>query len=211
MCSLLEEHLTCIFSHGVQSLLGISSKIVIVTISVPIPGKRRNCSISTHSNKGKYYQYVEKNYASEIRLANHRQPCKQCGLTPSFPNREMSSSEDSNDDNLDMDWSDVSESDRRNYRDCSFSDDEEEFDCGDLSNQRNQLTEEDPFVSPGLPLKLSESVLLILTLAVAHNLNGSCLSDVIALINLHCIPGPLNKCVSSLSALKKYFADYDAP
>ena len=64
---------------------------------------------------------------------------------------------------------------------------------------------------PGSQLKLSASVLLILTLAVAHNLNGSCLSDVISLINLHCIPGMQSKCVRSLTAFKKYFVDLQLP
>ena len=45
-----EEQLACTFSHGVQFLLGIATEIVIVTISVPIPRKGRNRSISTHSN-----------------------------------------------------------------------------------------------------------------------------------------------------------------
>ena len=124
---------------------------------------------------------------------------------PSSPHhQEMSSPEDNSDDILDMNWSDVCEDDGISYRE-SYSGDEEKSVCGDISPPTEMS--KDPFVYPGSPFKLSESVLLILTLAVAHNLNGSCLSDVIALINLHCIPGPLNKCVSSLNALKKYFAD----
>ncbi|CAH3182877.1 unnamed protein product [Porites lobata] len=108
------------------------------------------------------------------------------------------------------DLGDISEDDR-----SSTSSDDDQF-CarGDSYNHiRSKSTdEEDPvYVYPGSPLLLSESILLILTLAVAHNLNGSCLSDVISLINLHCIPGPLNKCVNSLSELKRYFADFELP
>ncbi|CAH3170337.1 unnamed protein product [Porites lobata] len=121
-----------------------------------------------------------------------------------------STHDDDSVEKLDAIWSDISEDDR-----SSTSSDDDQF-CarGDSYNHiRSKSTdEEDPvYVYPGSPLLLSESILLILTLAVAHNLNGSCLSDVISLINLHCIPGPLNKCVNSLSELKRYFADFELP
>lgn len=125
--------------------------------------------------------------------------------------QELYSPDNNSDDCLEMNWSDVSEGDGSSYGD-SFSDEEpENAVCGDNSIQTNESTDKDPYVYPGSQLKLSESVLLILTLAVTHNLNGSCLSDVISLINLHCIPGPLNKCVPSLNALKKYFVDFQLP
>lgn len=109
---------------------------------------------------------------------------------PSSPEHQgMSSPEDNSDDILDMNWSGVSEGDGRSYRE-SFSDDEEKSVGGDISNQTEIF--KDPFVYPGSLLKLSESVLLILTLVVARNLNGNCLLGVIASINLHCIPGLLN-------------------
>ena len=112
-------------------------------------------------------------------------------------------------DRLDAICSDISEDDRF---DESSSDDDQFCARGDSYFQRNESTDEDPvYVYPGSPLLLSESILLILTLAIAHNLNGSCLSDVISLINLHCIPGPLNKCVNSLNELKRYFADLELP
>ncbi|PFX23185.1 hypothetical protein AWC38_SpisGene12255 [Stylophora pistillata] len=122
----------------------------------------------------------------------------------------MSLPEDNSDDIPDMDCS-ASEGDGRSYSENS-ADDEEEliFDDG-ICTQNGDPTKSDPFVYPGSPLKLSESILLILTLAVTHDLNGSCLSDVISLVNLHCIPGPQNKCVSSLRALKKYFSDSQLP
>lgn len=52
--------------------------------------------------------------------------------------------------------------------------------CGETSTKTSESIDEDPFVCPGSPLKLSESILLILTLAVAHNLSESCLLDVIS-------------------------------
>lgn len=118
-----------------------------------------------------------------------------------------STHDDDSVERLDAIWSDISEDDR--FESSSTDDDQ----ISDSSMQRNETTDEDgpAHVYPGSPLLLSESILLILTLAVAHNLNGSCLSDIISIINLHCIPGPLNKCVSSLNELKKYFADFELP
>ena len=63
-----------------------------------------------------------------------------------------------------MNWSDVSEGDGSSYGD-SFSDEEpENAVCGDNSIQTNESTDKDPYVYPGSQLKLSESVLSILTL-----------------------------------------------
>ena len=96
--------------------------------------------------------------------------------------------------------------------DIQFSDEEPESAvCGNNYSQTNESPDKDPYVYPGSQLKLSESVLLILTLAITHNLNGSCLCDMISLINLHCIPRPQNKCVRSLNALKKCFVDLQLP
>lgn len=127
--------------------------------------------------------------------------------------QELSPHEDNSDGSLDMNWSDSEGDGTSSNCECdSFSDEESESAvCGDDSSQTNESPDKDPYVYPGSQLKLSESVLLILTLAVAHNLNGSCLSDVISLINLHCIPGPQNKCVRSLNALRKYFVDLQLP
>lgn len=144
---------------------------------------------------------ITKSYESDMHLP----------LPPSQELSEIRSDsipEYNSDDSVDMNWSDVSERDEQ-Y--CDSSSDDGKLVCGENSIQMNESTDKDPYLYPGSPLKLSESVLLILTLAVTHNLNGSCLSDVISLINLHCIPGPLNKCVNSLNELKKYFADLELP
>ena len=50
--------------------------------------------------------------------------------------------------------------------------------------------DEDATVYPTCPLWLSESELLIMTLAIRHKLTGDALADVIKLIDLHCIPRP---------------------
>ena len=67
--------------------------------------------------------------------------------------------------------------------------------------------DEDPPVYPTCPLRLSESVLLIMTLAIRHKLTGDALADVIKLIDLHCIPGPHSHSIKTLRELKSYFAD----
>ena len=68
--------------------------------------------------------------------------------------------------------------------------------------------EQDPPVYPTCPLRLSESVLLIMTLAIRHKLTGDALADVIKLIDLHCIPGPNSHSIKTLRELKSYFADF---
>ena len=67
--------------------------------------------------------------------------------------------------------------------------------------------DEDPPVYPTCPLRLSESVLLIMTLAIRHKFTGDALADVIKLIDLHCIPGPNSHSIKTLRELKSYFAD----
>ena len=87
--------------------------------------------------------------------------------------RELSDflSESTDDDDHSVaSWSDIPEDDQF---DGSSSDDDIQF-CGDSSVQTNESTDQYPlYVYPGSPLLLSESILLILTLAIAHNLNGS--------------------------------------
>ena len=123
---------------------------------------------------------------------------------------DMTSTELSSDDDMNIDFTALSEGCERSDGE-SFSDEEGELLVCDGTTQTIESTDEDPFVYPGSPLKLSESIFLILTLAVAHNRNGSCLANIISLIHLYCIPRPLNKCISSLSALKKYFVDLQLP
>ena len=56
----------------------------------------------------------------------------------------------------------------------------------DARDSENTEKEDDPPVYPSFPLQLSESILLILTLAIQHNLTGDALGDVIKLVDLHC-------------------------
>lgn len=77
----------------------------------------------------------------------------------------------------------------------------------DVSDPENTEKEDDPPVYPPCPLRLSESILLIMTLAIRHNLTGDALADVIKLIDLHCVPGPNSHSVKTLRELKSYFAN----
>lgn len=153
------------------------------------------------------------NDSDESDPAQHLQDSGMSISVSPYSDQEFSSPEDNSEGSLDMNWSDSEGDGTSSNCQCdSFSEEElENAVCGDDFSQTNESPDKDPYVYPGSQLKLSESVLLILTLAVAHNLNGSCLSDVISLINLHCMPGPLNKCVRSLNALKKYFVDLQLP
>ena len=126
----------------------------------------------------------------ESVLSNDSNDCDPTIRTQHFPDPSMSFSvshyspeelsphEDNSDGSqsspLDIDWSD-SEGDgiSSNYECDSFSDEEPEIEsavCGDNFSETNESPDNDPYVYPGSQLKLSESVLLILTLAVAHNL-----------------------------------------
>ena len=73
-----EEHSTCTFSHTVQSWES-QLKLSLWQFQLRFPARKEIVPYQLTQNKGKYY--VKKNYASKIRLANHRQPCKRCGLS----------------------------------------------------------------------------------------------------------------------------------
>lgn len=76
-----------------------------------------------------------------------------------------------------------------------------------VRDSENTEKEDDPPVYPSCPLRLSESILLIMTLAIRHNLTGDALADVIKLVDLHCVPGPNSHSVKTLRELKSYFAN----
>ena len=79
---------------------------------------------------------------------------------------------------------------------------------GTVSNESETSKEDqDPPVYPSCPLRLSDSVLLIMTLAIRHKLTGEALVDVIKLIDLHCIPVTQNRSIKSLRELKSYFVN----
>ena len=82
-----------------------------------------------------------------------------------------------------------------------------EITATDANKSDTPIEDDDPPVYPSCPLRLSESVLLIMTLAIRHKLTGEALADVIKLIDLHCIPGTQNCSVKTLRELKSYFVN----
>ncbi|XP_074612396.1 uncharacterized protein LOC141866757 [Acropora palmata] len=77
----------------------------------------------------------------------------------------------------------------------------------DARDRENTEKEDDPPLYPSCPLRLSESILLIMTLAIRHKLTGDALGDVIKLVDLHCVPGPNSHSVKTLRELKSYFTN----
>ncbi|KAE8747531.1 hypothetical protein FOCC_FOCC005692 [Frankliniella occidentalis] len=69
--------------------------------------------------------------------------------------------------------------------------------------------DEDPPLYQDAPISVGESVLSVLSLALAHNLSGACVADILKLIEIHC-PEP-NRCVNSLYKYKKYFSALNSP
>ena len=77
----------------------------------------------------------------------------------------------------------------------------------DVRDRENTEKEDDPPIYPSCPLRLSESILLIMTLAIRYKLTGDALGDVIKLVDLHCVPGPNSHSVKTLRELKSYFTN----
>ena len=81
-----------------------------------------------------------------------------------------------------------SESENEEYAEI-FSDNEDDFNDQPLYR--------------GSPLTVMESMLLILTILLHHNVTMTCLSDIIAVINFHCLNQGLKR--NSLYKFRKYF------
>lgn len=68
--------------------------------------------------------------------------------------------------------------------------------------ENNDLFRDEPLYT-GAPLTMGQSMLMILTLFMKHNLTQTCLADIIDCINLHCIADNLQR--NSLYKFKTYF------
>ncbi|CAG5102832.1 Protein of unknown function, partial [Cotesia congregata] len=79
-----------------------------------------------------------------------------------------------------------------------FDEDEDEDD-----NLRNNNVNYDLPLYKEAPLTISQSMLLIATLLITHNVTQSCIIDIIAIINLHCLNDSFHK--NSLFRFKKFF------
>lgn len=99
-------------------------------------------------------------------------------------------------------------------RDSFISGDSAELDEGDHNED-----EEDPYNAQipgdidgqeyrslyrGAPVTVGQSMLLILTLMLRHNLNMLCIADIIAVINLHCLQDGLKR--NCLPSFQKFFS-----
>ncbi|XP_015124328.1 uncharacterized protein LOC107046259 isoform X2 [Diachasma alloeum] len=132
---------------------------------------------------------------------------------PELPGRELEENESSEDEceywdaeyelNEQNEWSEQEdEENEQENRGCREN--EEEF----RRRQRENDDDEDFYdqrpLYRGAPLNVGESMLLILTLLLRHNLNYLCLADIMTVINLHCLQQNLKK--NSLTKFQKYFS-----
>lgn len=73
----------------------------------------------------------------------------------------------------------------------------------------NKDGDDDKPLYKNAPITLAESMLLILTLCLRHNLTGSCLVDLLTLVSLHCQKP--NLCKTSLYFFRQYFSKLSMP
>lgn len=85
------------------------------------------------------------------------------------------------------------------------SDEGSETSSNASSNGDENEDREEELLYEGARLTVGQSLMAILTLAMAHSLTGVCLGDLLALIALHC-PQP-NKCILSLYKFKEFFSN----
>ncbi|XP_055850910.1 uncharacterized protein LOC129915418 isoform X2 [Episyrphus balteatus] len=117
-----------------------------------------------------------------------------------------------NEDTDAQDYFDVRSFDLPNYI-TAYQQDEEYQEDEDLPNaeeedarqniDKTNLSNDLPLYW-GAPLTVMQSMLMLLALQVKHNINMSCLDDIIKVVNLHCAPEGLIR--NSLSKFKKTFA-----
>ncbi len=83
-----------------------------------------------------------------------------------------------------------------------------EDDCDDRTVDDPESKDEQPLYH-GSPITLGASLLLILAFAFRHGLTGTCLSDLLVLVSLHC-PKP-NLCITTLHLFRKFFSMLNCP
>lgn len=76
-------------------------------------------------------------------------------------------------------------------------------DSNDAAADEEQFDDNRPLYS-GAPITVAQSMLLILSLVLKHNLTGTSIADIITVINLHCPNEAFQK--NSLYKLRKYFS-----
>lgn len=102
-----------------------------------------------------------------------------------------------------MDEVDSDENEDDDQIDSEEDEDHDEMDSDEDENNRIDDRYREPLYR-NAPLTIHESMVLILCFFLRHNVTQTCLSDLIILINLHCLP--LNMYKNSLFKFKKYFS-----
>ena len=74
---------------------------------------------------------------------------------------------------------------------------------------KKKTVEDDALLCENAPITVAESLLLLMTFAMTYHLTGQALSQLLIIINLHCIQS--NKCVTSLFKFHKYFENLKNP
>ncbi|XP_044594847.1 uncharacterized protein LOC123272211 [Cotesia glomerata] len=98
-------------------------------------------------------------------------------------------------------WNEVEEEREEEEEEQIFADEDDEDE--NLRDTTNNLNYDLPLYNEA-PLTITQSMLLIATLLITHNITQSCLIDIISIINLHCLSDGLHK--NSLFKFKKFFA-----
>lgn len=91
----------------------------------------------------------------------------------------------------------------------SLYDEELEVEDDDIETNDQETKEKIPLYK-GAPISVDESLLLVLTYAIRHNLSGAAIVDLLELISLHCREEN-KKMKTSLYFFKKHFAHLKAP
>ncbi|XP_077258856.1 uncharacterized protein LOC143895532 isoform X2 [Temnothorax americanus] len=81
--------------------------------------------------------------------------------------------------------------------------DNENASDGDSNDEEEQFNDNRPLYA-GASITVAQSMLLILSLVLKHNLTGTAIADIITVINLHCLNEAFQK--NSLYKFKKYFS-----
>lgn len=114
-------------------------------------------------------------------------------------------------------WFDCSEFTEETHcireEECIWFDSEDGADIQDSPDESYTETDNmdsgDRPIYSGASISVAESALLILTLALRHNITGECLSDFLSVIALHCLT--TNLIHSSIYRFRKYFSSLKTP
>ena len=119
------------------------------------------------------------------------------GFVESEDDNDSSSDNDSDEANGSVVDSD-SEEDGSEEDNASSDDDDSE----DEADENPRMPDDVPLFA-GAPITVGQSLIAIMTFALTYSLSGVCISDLLGLFCLHCLP--INEFVKSLYKLRKFF------